>query len=124
MHRKFLIVVLLIMGFALISHAQENNYSSPEEPFVKQAISELAAAMSPPKGNLYLFGIEKKISGSFTFDLTIRGKGEMATVFVVSTEGGTIKMQNMLKDRLKAFRFSFKMPKGKSYKFQHTLQFN
>ena len=115
---------MLILGFARIAHSQENSYSSPEEPFVQQAISELVIAMLPPKGNLYLFGIEKKISGNFTFDLSIRGKGEMATIFVVSTEGGTIKMQNMLKDRLKAFRFSFKMPKGKSYKFKYTLQFN
>jgi hypothetical protein len=124
MNKQITIAVLLFLGFARLAGAQENNYSPAGEPFVKQAISELVLAMSPPKGSLYLFGIENKLIGSFTYDLTIRKKGEMATVFVVSTEGGTIKMQNMLKDRLKVFRFSFKMPKGKSYKFQYTLQFN
>jgi hypothetical protein len=120
-----LLVIIIFLGLTSQAFSQDKEYSSPDEPFVQKAISELNFAQTPPKGSLYIFATEKKLTGRFTFDLTIRGKGEMATVFAVSTEGsGTIKMQNLLKDWLKAYQFSFRMPKGKSYKFQYTFQFN
>ena len=121
---KYLLAFLVLSLCIQQGYTQENNYSSPDDPFVRRAISELESALSSPEGSLYQFGTENSIQGSFTFDLTIRNKGEMATVFSVTTEGGTLKMQNMLKDKLKAFRFSFKMPKGNSYKFQYTFQFS
>ena len=120
---KRLIVLFLLFCLSRLGYSQQIEYSNREAPFVQNAISELDFAMLPPKGSLYLFSLDNKLKGSFTFDLTIRGKGEMATVFVVSNEAGTLKMQNMLKDRLKSFRFNFKIPKGKSYKFQYTLKF-
>jgi hypothetical protein len=121
---KYLLVFLVLSLCIQHGFTQETNYSSPEEPYVQKAISELESALSAPEGSLYKFGAENTINGSFTFDLTIRNKGEMATVYFISSLGGTLKMQNMVKDELKAFRFSFKMPKGKSYKFQYTFQFN
>jgi hypothetical protein len=124
MIKKSLIIFLILHGFAVIADAQDIPYSPDDEPFVQMAISEISKALTPPNGSLYLFAVEKKLEGSYSYDLTIRNKGEMATVFAVSSEGGTITMQNLLKDRLKAFRFTFKMPKGKSFKFQYTFQFN
>ena len=56
-------------------------------------------------------------------DITIHEKGKVATVFVVSNKGGAIKQQNLVKDFVKEFRLSFKMPKGKDYKFQYIFKF-
>lgn len=124
MSKNILLLIFLLTGIIPVGFSQDITYSSDQEPFVQLARSELNTAMTAAKGSLNVFGIESQIKGSFTFDLTIRGKGEMATVFVVGTEDGTIKMQNSLKDKLKSFRFSFKMPKGKSFKFQYTFQFS
>lgn len=116
--------ILLFVFFSANIAFGQHQHSSSEEPFVKQAVTELNAAVTGPEGSLYKFAAEQQLHGTFTFDITIRGKGEVATVMVVSGSGGTLKMQNLLKDRLKVFRFSFKMPKGNFYKFQYTFQFN
>ncbi len=62
------------------------------------------------------------INGTFTFDITIREKGEVATVFSVKRDG-EVEDHNHLKDFIKAYKFHFKMPKSKSYKFQYKFQF-
>ena len=63
-------------------------------------------------------------SGEYTFDISIHEKGKTASVFCDSREGGSIAMQNKLKDFIKEFQYYFKMPKGKKYKFTYTFKFN
>ena len=91
---------------------------------VTEAKKQLDEAMQAPEGELYVFKTENDISGKFTFDITIHEKGRVATVFVVENDAGSIQSQNMLKDFMKDFRFWFKMPKGKDYKFQYVFDFN
>lgn len=117
--------LLILLSFVDSKYltAQSTELVSAHDKLVSQAISQLNSAMLPPKGELYIFATENKISGSFTFDLTIRKKGEMATVYVVSSENASILMQNQLKDYLKAFRFDLTVPKGESRKFRHSFKF-
>jgi hypothetical protein len=121
---RFQLTFLVFIGFGLqYLFAQEAGISPAPNPWVRQAEQQLQSALKPPKGALYLFGVEHHIIGTYTYDLTIRNKGEVATVFVVSGENSNIVMQNQLKDRLKAFRFDLTIPKGQSYKFRYTFTF-
>jgi hypothetical protein len=117
--------LLILLSFVDSKYliAQSTELVSGRDNLVSQAVSQLNTAMLPPDGELYTFASENKITGSFTFDLTFRKKGEMATVFVVSSENASIHMQNQLKDHLKAFRFDLTVPKGESRKFRHTFKF-
>ncbi len=90
---------------------------------IEAAKMEFNQAMQAPQGELYLFKLENNIFGEYTMDITIHEKGKVATVFVVSNKGGAIKQQNLVKDFVKEFRLSFKMPKGKDYKFQYIFKF-
>lgn len=117
--------LLLLLSFISLKSiiAQSTEVVPVQDKLVSEAISQLKASMLPPNGELYIFTSENKITGLYTFDLTFRKKGEMATVFVVSSENASIHMQNQLKDHLKAFRFDLTVPKGESRKFRHTFQF-
>ena len=56
-------------------------------------------------------------------DISIREKGNVASVFAVERENGTIDSQNRLKDYIMEFKFNFKVPKGKYYKVRYTFNF-
>ena len=117
-----LLILLLSSGFALQAQSQRVLLESKDE-IVAQATKELDSAMLAPSGELYLFGQKQKLSGEYTLQLTIREKGQVVSVFVVDKKDGNIPSQNSLKDRILNFRFSFKMPKKKDYKFTYTFKF-
>ncbi|MBN3035680.1 MAG: hypothetical protein JW861_08845 [Bacteroidales bacterium] len=115
------LTLFILLSISLF--AQKMDLIESTEDVIDRARTELDAAMSAPEGEFYLWGQEKGIRGEYIIDLTIREKGEVATVFCQGNEGGTIGSQNLLKDHLKEFKFGFKMPKGKSYKFQYRFIF-
>lgn len=117
-----LFILLLSSGFALQAQSQRVLLESKDE-IVAQATKELDSVMLAPKGELYLFGQKQKLSGEYTLQLTIREKGQVVSVFVVDKKDGNIPSQNSLKDRILNFRFSFKMPKKKDFKFTYTFKF-
>ena len=104
--------VLFIFSIVLFiqSAAQDSDQGIPHDPIVKQAIAQLNFALQPPEGDIYKFASENTITGTFTFDITIRKKGETATVFVISSENASIHMQIQLKDYLNAFRYDLTVP--------------
>lgn len=122
MKKLTIVALLLLLGFS--SWSQKKELIEDKARIEERAKSELQAAMSPPEGSLYLFGQKYGIRGEYTYDITIREKGDIATVFVVGNENGTVDAQNKLKDCLMEFDFSFKMPKGKLYKFRYTFAFS
>jgi hypothetical protein len=121
MKKLTFIAVLLLLGFT--SYSQKKELIEDKARIEEQAKSELQSAMAAPEGSLYLFGQKYGIKGEYTYDITIREKGDIATVFVVGNENGTVDAQNKLKNYLMEFEFSFKMPKGKLYKFRYTFEF-
>ena len=120
---KFQSLVFLML-IAIGSYAQKNILIEEHEKVAAQATIELDEAMKGPEGELFLFKQESGITGVYDFDITLHEKGKVATVFVKGNEGGTIKLQNQLKDFVKEMKFNFKMPKGKDYKFSYTFNFN
>jgi hypothetical protein len=119
-----LTILAILAVISLTAQAQKKILIESKDEIIEMAAKELTLAMQPPEGSLYLFKQEFNIKGEYIFDITIREKGEVASVFVAGNEGGTIQQQNLVKDKVKNFEFSFKMPKGKTYKFQYILNFD
>lgn len=119
-----LTLILVLFTLSLSTWAQKKILIESKEEIIETATKELTQAMQPPEGSLYLFQQEFAIKGEYIFDITIREKGTVASVFVAGNEGGSIQQQNLVKDKVKAFEFSFKLPKGKTYKFQYIFDFN
>lgn len=119
---KQIITAILIL-VAIATFGQKKQLVEYRENVVEKAIAELDSASAAPEGAIFEKVTEAGIKGHYVFDITIREKGFVATVFVVNDGENPIPMQNRMKDIIKAYRFSFKVPKGKSYKFQHEFNF-
>jgi methyl coenzyme M reductase subunit C len=117
---KHLISATLIL-FAIVAFGQKKQMVEFHGNIVEKAIAELDSVLVAPDGVLYKKLAESGITGNYIFDITIREKGFVATVFIVNDGENSIPMQNRLKDIIKAYRFSFRVPKEKSYKFQYTF---
>ena len=117
---KAIINGFLFLLIATAAQAQKKPHLSDKETIIEYAYLELDESMK--SGEFYEWGQETGIKGEFTFDITIREKGEVSTVFAVDRKG-EVKDQNRLKDAIRDYKFNFKMPKNKAYKFQYTFQF-
>ncbi len=120
--KNFVIISILIFS-SLLSAAQKKELIESNDEIIREARVELDSAMKAPEGVIYLFGQKHDIHGNYTIDITIREKGEVASVFTVGNTNGTISSQNILKDYIQNFKFNFKMPKGKRYKFEFVFKF-
>ena len=120
--KKLIIFLFFLYAFTGLT-AQNRVLIESKEAIISQAVAELDSAMQAPEGALYLFGQKEKIKGEYTLQLTIRDKGDVVSVFVADKKNADIPSQNKLKDRVLQFRFSFKMPKNKDYKFSYTFKF-
>jgi hypothetical protein len=118
---KKAIFILLLTVAATTAWSQKKVLIENKDQIIEQARLEIEQALTPPEGPIYLFVQEHSIKGEYTYDITIREKGDVATVFSVGNMNGTIEGQNKLKDFLLNFEFSFKVPKGKYYKFRHIF---
>jgi len=111
------------MLVSITGYNQKRVTLETKQEVIATAKKELTQAMQHPEGVLYLLQKENNLTGEYNLDITIHEKGRVATVFVVNNVGGSIKQQNLVKDFVKDFRFGFKMPKGKDYKFNFTFKF-
>ena len=118
-----LLFIMLVMISAFGAEAKERVLLESKEEIIQQAVKELDDALIPPEGVLYKFGQKFAIKGEYNFQLTIRDKGNVVSVFVVDQKDGTIPSQNKLKDAILSFQLSFKMPKNKDYKFNYIFKF-
>ena len=114
-------MVLILLLFAASAFGQKKQMVEYRENIVVRAMAELDSLLVDTGGDFFKQLAELNISGQYVFDITLREKGVVATVFVVNDGINPIPMQNSLKDLLKRYRFSFRVPKGKSYKFQYTF---
>jgi len=113
------LVLLLFFIVAFNSFSQKAVLLTEKESIIAQATKELDASIQ--SGELKEFVTENNIKGEYIFDITIHEKGKVLTVFVVSSDGDDMSKQNLLKTKVREFQFNFKMPKGKSYKFQYIF---
>jgi hypothetical protein len=112
------IILLITVSF---SFAQKKPLIEKYDEVVAAALEELDQSLEPPDGELYLLKMEKDLVGKYTFVIQIHEKGQVASVFVKEKSDHDIRSQNMVKDFIKDFKFNFKMPKGKDYKFEYTI---
>lgn len=116
----FLLLVFLALGLS----AQKKVLLEDKDQIIERAKMELDSAMMAPEGYIYLQTVKNPIKGEYTFDISIWEKGTVTSLFAVGNNNGTLDAQNRLRAILMEFKFNFKMPKGKSYKFRHTFIFN
>ena len=113
---------LLILNFYLLnsfSFGQKAFYETEAE-VAQAAIEELNVLMKDEK---FLKKLSKeKIRGSYTFQITVREKGMIASMFFIEkSEDADISGQNFLNNLVRNHKFTFKVPKGKYYKFTYTF---
>lgn len=119
---KRIFIFLLLTLFSVQFYAQKELITE-KDLIVERATKELNEMMANAESDLVKFASENKIKGEYIFDITIHGKGQVLTVFMVSSDASDVKTQNMVKDKIRTLHFNFKMPKDKSYKFQYTFDF-
>ncbi|MBL7930133.1 MAG: hypothetical protein JNL47_11765 [Bacteroidia bacterium] len=104
------------------SFCQKKKLLQEYDHVVSQAKAELDSLMAP--GTVFLQQAAKQnIKGEYILDITVHDKGQVLSVFMVSSDADDIKMQNRAKDLVRTIVFGFKVPRDKSYKFQYTFQF-
>src|SRR5690348_15673979 len=118
--------IQLIIGFcffiaSLTLSAQSRKLLQDYEEVITQANLECDSSMK--SGYLHEMSVKYGITGEYTMDVTIYEKGKVLSVFAVHSNAENVKQQNLVKDILKQMQFSFKVPQGKNYKFQHTFKF-
>ncbi len=117
------LIVLMVLMVSVNVYAQKKPLIESKEEVEKMASAEFEASMSGPEGALYLFGQENNIEGTYDFKVTIGDRGKVVSIFVLNREGGSIPMQNNVKDAVKATRFNFKLPKDKNYSLEYKFKF-
>lgn len=122
MKTPLLLILMITMG--LTSFAQKKELIEDKDLIIEKAKAQLDLAMAPPEGSIYLYSLKNPIRGEYTFDISFNDKSTVTSIFVVESKDSTIDAQNRFKSFLMNFRFNFKVPKGKSYKFRHTFIFN
>jgi hypothetical protein len=116
---KYLMLFFLVLaGFA--ASAQKKSLYEYDD-VVALAKSELDSSMHV--GVFKEFAVKNRVKGEYIMDITIHEKGKVLTVFSVSNDTDDLKKQTLVKDFLRKFLFTFKMPKGRTYKFQYTFSF-
>jgi hypothetical protein len=89
---------------------------------VARARAELDSMMAPG-GMLQAEALKQGLKGEYIIDVTVAGKGQVLSVYMVSSDADDVKQGNLAKDLVRTARFGFKMPKDKTYKFQYTFVF-
>jgi hypothetical protein len=122
MKKTLLLTFLVVLGIS--SFAQKKELIEDKDLIIERAKAELEMAMAPPEGSIYLYTLKNPIKGEYTFDISFNDKSIVTSIFLVESKDGTIDAQNRFKSFLMTFKFDFKVPKGKSYKFRHSFVFN
>ena len=122
MKKTLLIILMIVVGLA--SFAQKKEILQDMGLIIETAKAELDEAMKAPEGEIYLYTLKNLIKGEYTFDISFNDKRIITSIFVVESKDGTIDAQNRFKSFLMDYKFNFKVPKRKSYKFRYTFVFN
>lgn len=125
---KFSLLSLIFLLSMSQSFGQKKKFLTTQEEVMEAAYTTLDQWMESgelktaiEKGLDKATGVEQ-ISGKFIYDITLRKKGEVASVFKVDSEAA-IEVQNYLTNYLKTLKFPFKMPKNKSFKLRYEFNF-
>ena len=121
---KNTLLLILLLALGLSTYSQKKELLEDKDLIIERAKAELDLAMNAPEGSIYLYSLKNPIKGEYTFDISFNDKSIVTSIFLVESKNGTIDAQNRFKSFLMTFKFNFKVPKGKSYKFRHSFVFN
>jgi len=80
--------------------------------------------MAGAEGELSKFFKKNNITGEFVFDMTLQGRGDVVTVFIVSRNAERARENTIFKDKVHSLKFrDIKIAKKQRVKFRHTLTF-
>ncbi len=118
--------VFALLCCALISMSA---FAQKKELLVEKAEILTAAASSfdallNPGSPVYAAVVKEGLKGRYVLEVSFRDKGDISSVFVVSTEDSDIRSQNRFKDLIHGCKMPFKMPKGRQYRLEHTFDLN
>lgn len=116
---KIITIIGLLIGVQF--GCSKKPFYNTQEEVIEAAYKAIDNSLKP-ENYLYESKVAYAWKGTYTFNITIRGKGEVATVSVAES-GDNVKMQNQIKNVLKGLKFPFKMPKDHSYKFKYEFNF-
>jgi|GEM_PF-723924 len=93
-----------------------------DEPEIRsRAASELSYSMD--RGSLKEWAAQQEITGTYLFEITLRGKGQVASVRVVERINGSIDHQNRLKDHLMDYKFDIPVHKKQIVRMEYQFEF-
>ncbi|MBL4710261.1 MAG: hypothetical protein JKY48_17660 [Flavobacteriales bacterium] len=119
LYKSIFLLLVVLLTTQLI--AQKKPYYNTQEEVIEAAYIAVENSLKLD-GYLHDKKLEYNWKGTYMFNITLRGKGEVATVSVAES-GDNIKTQNQIKNVLKTMKFPFKMPKDHSYKFKYEFKF-
>jgi hypothetical protein len=112
-------ILLLLLSTPIFG---QREYLEDKDVIQQRAIAELQSAMEGPDGFLYKAVLKEKLSGSYRLEISLGDKGDIRSVQVLERIGGDIPSQNRFRQLVHNARFSsFKTPKGKLYRIEHTF---
>ena len=118
-------VLTLLTALLLCSNtsAQKKELLQDKETILARAAEVLDAEMRAG-GSLHAAVLKEDLIGRYVLQVSIRDKGDISSVFVVSAEGHDTRSQNRFKDLVHFTELPFKMPKGRHYRLEHTFDLN
>lgn len=118
-------VLTLLTALLLCSNtsAQKKELLQDKETILARAAQVLDAEMRAG-GSLHAAVVKEDLIGRYVLQVSIRDKGDISSVFVVSAEGHDTRSQNRFKDLVHFTELPFKMPKGRHYRLEHTFDLN
>lgn len=111
-------LVILFACISVLCFAQKDT-----DEYIADAVRQLDTSCAG--GDIREYVVKNGIKGTYTFEITIKGKGQIASMNILSRgEDGSIPHQNALKDFVMfRYKLDMKLPKGRYYKFEYTFSF-
>lgn len=120
---KHLMTLFLLMLLCGTTAAQKKELLEDKETILARAARSLDAEMQAG-GSLHAAVVKEGLIGRYVLQVSIRDKGDISSVFVVSAEGHDQRSQNRFKDLVHFTELPFKMPKGRHYRIEHMFDLN
>lgn len=120
---KHLMAPFLLTLLCSTAAAQKKELLEDKETILARAAQVLDAEMRAG-GSLHAAVVKEGLIGRYALQVSIRDKGDISSVFVVSAEGHDTRSQNRFKDLVHFTELPFKMPKGRHYRLEHTFDLN
>jgi heme exporter protein D len=120
---KYLMTLLVLLLLGSTTAAQKKELLEEKETILARAAQVLDAEMRAGR-SLHAAVVKEDLIGRYVLQVSIRDKGDISSVFVVSAEGHDTRSQNRFKDLVHFTELPFKMPKGRHYRLEHTFDLN